>query len=63
MHYQIHRGIGIHQQKANKEKKPLKVSIFIGGSPAQIFSAIMPLPENVPELYVIDALSSIFPVM
>ncbi|MDG1719342.1 MAG: UbiD family decarboxylase, partial [Flavobacteriales bacterium] len=30
LHYQIHRGIGIHQKKANKKGEPLKVSVFVG---------------------------------
>ncbi|MBP8033537.1 MAG: UbiD family decarboxylase, partial [Bacteroidia bacterium] len=34
LHYQLHRGIGVHQSKANKLGKPLKVSIFIGGPPS-----------------------------
>ena len=50
MHYQLHRGIGVHQTKANKEGKPLKVSIFVGGPPAHSFSAVMPLPEGISEL-------------
>ncbi len=50
MHYQLHRGIGVHQQKANKKGDPLKVSIFIGGPPAHSFSAVMPLPEGMSEL-------------
>lgn len=50
IHYQIHRGIGVHQDKANKKGKPLKVSIFIGGPPANTLSAIMPLPEGMSEL-------------
>ncbi|WP_410511924.1 UbiD family decarboxylase [Paenibacillus sp. BR2-3] len=50
IHYQIHRGIGVHQDKANKQGKPLKVSIFIGGPPAHTLSAIMPLPEGMSEL-------------
>jgi len=50
LHYQIHRGIGIHQTKANKRNLPLRVSIFIGGPPAQTVAAIMPLPEEVSEL-------------
>lgn len=50
VHYQIHRGIGIHQAKANKLGKPLKVSIFIGGHPAHTLSAVMPLPEGLSEL-------------
>ncbi len=50
LHYQIHRGIGIHQKKANKMGKPLKVSVFVGGPPAHTFSAVMPLPEGMSEL-------------
>lgn len=50
MHYQIHRGIGIHQHKANRRGEPLKVSIFVGGPPAHTLSAVMPLPEGLSEL-------------
>ncbi|MFS0723043.1 UbiD family decarboxylase [Paenibacillus sp. 1P07SE] len=50
LHYQIHRGIGIHQEKANRLGQPLKVSIFIGGPPAHTLSAVMPLPEGMSEL-------------
>ncbi|GED29207.1 UbiD family decarboxylase [Brevibacillus centrosporus] len=50
LHYQIHRGIGIHQDKANKRGEPLKVSCFIGGPPAHTLSAVMPLPEGMSEL-------------
>ena len=50
LHYQIHRGIGIHHQKANRLNKPLRVSIFIGGPPSHTFAAVMPLPEGIPEI-------------
>lgn len=50
MHYQIHRGIGVHQSKANAKGQPLKVSIFVGGPPAHTLSAVMPLPEGLSEL-------------
>ncbi|SFL78330.1 UbiD family decarboxylase [Salibacterium qingdaonense] len=50
LHYQIHRGIGIHQEKAVRRGEPLKVSIFIGGPPAHTLSAVMPLPEGLPEM-------------
>ncbi len=50
MHYQLHRGIGVHQTKANKRGEPLKVSIFVGGPPAHSFAAVMPLPEGISEL-------------
>jgi 4-hydroxy-3-polyprenylbenzoate decarboxylase len=50
LHYQIHRGIGVHQEKANKLGAPLKVSIFVGGPPAHTLAAIMPLPEGLSEM-------------
>ena len=50
MHYQLHRGIGVHQKKANIKGKSLKVSIFIGGPPAHTFAAVMPLPEGMSEI-------------
>ncbi|WDI00626.1 UbiD family decarboxylase [Paenibacillus urinalis] len=57
LHYQIHRGIGIHQHKANRKGEPLKVSIFIGGPPAHTLSAVMPLPEGLSELLFAGLLS------
>ena len=50
LHYQLHRGIGIHQTKANQKNQPLKVSCFIGGPPAHSLAAVMPLPEGVSEI-------------
>jgi 4-hydroxy-3-polyprenylbenzoate decarboxylase len=50
MHYQLHRGIGVHHKKANQKGEPLKVSIFIGGPPANSFAAVMPLPEGMSEI-------------
>lgn len=50
LHYQIHRGIGVHQAKAVSQNKPLKVSVFIGGPPAHTLAAVMPLPEGMSEL-------------
>lgn len=49
LHYQLHRGIGIHQTKANKKGQPLKVSVFVGGPPAHSVAAVMPLPEGISE--------------
>lgn len=49
VHYQIHRGIGVHQHKANRRGEPLKVSIFVGGPPSHTLSAVMPLPEGLSE--------------
>lgn len=50
LHYQIHRGIGVHQAKATKKGMPLKVSCFVGGPPAHTLSAVMPLPEGLSEI-------------
>lgn len=50
LHYQLHRGIGIHQTKANQKGMPLKVSCFVGGPPAHTLAAVMPLPEGMSEL-------------
>lgn len=50
LHYQIHRGIGIHHQKALQRGEALPVNIVVGGPPALALSAVMPLPEGLPEL-------------
>jgi len=58
LHYQIHRGIGVHQTKANAKGKPLKVSIFVGGPPSHPLAAVMPLPEGLSELTFAGALGN-----
>jgi len=50
LHYQLHRGIGVHQNKANKKGLPLKVSVFVGGPPSHSVAAVMPLPEGISEM-------------
>ncbi len=50
LHYQLHRGIGVHQTKANQKGMPLKVSCFVGGPPAHSVAAVMPLPEGMSEM-------------
>jgi len=50
MHYQIHRGIGVHHAAALELKQPLRVNVFVGGPPAMTVAAVMPLPEGVSEL-------------
>jgi 4-hydroxy-3-polyprenylbenzoate decarboxylase len=50
LHYQLHRGIGVHHAAALARGEPLKVSVFVGGSPAMAVSAVMPLPEGLSEL-------------
>ncbi|MEO5762320.1 MAG: UbiD family decarboxylase [Vicinamibacteria bacterium] len=50
MHWQIGKGGGFHFNLAETRGQSLPVSVFVGGPPALILSAIAPLPENVPEL-------------
>lgn len=50
MHWQIGKGGGFHYALAESRAEPLPVTVFLGGPPALILSAIAPLPENVPEL-------------
>jgi 4-hydroxy-3-polyprenylbenzoate decarboxylase len=50
LHYQLHRGIGVHHTKYNQLDRPFHCSIFVGGPPSHAFSAIMPLPEGLSEL-------------
>ena len=58
LHYQIHRGIGVHQSKANALGQPLKVSIFVGGPPSHPLAAVMPLPEGLSEMTFAGALGN-----
>jgi 4-hydroxy-3-polyprenylbenzoate decarboxylase len=58
LHYQLHRGIGVHQTRANAAGKPLKVSVFVGGPPAHPLSAVMPLPEGLSEAIFAGALGN-----
>ncbi|TJZ52429.1 UbiD family decarboxylase [Sphingobacterium olei] len=58
LHYQLHRGIGIHQMKANELGRPLKVSIFVGGPPSHPLAAVMPLPEGLSEMIFAGALGN-----
>ncbi len=58
LHYQIHRGIAVHHAAALAQlDKPLRVNIFVGGAPAMILAAVMPLPEGMSELSVGGALA------
>ncbi len=58
LHYQLHRGIGIHQTKSNAKGQPLKVSVFVGGPPSLTLGAVMPLPEGMSELTFAGALGN-----
>ena len=50
MHWQIGKGGGYHYGVAEARNQSLPVTVFLGGPPAMILSAIAPLPENIPEL-------------
>jgi 4-hydroxy-3-polyprenylbenzoate decarboxylase len=56
LHYQIHRGIGVHHAAALELKKPLRVNVFVGGPPAMALAAVMPLPEGLSEVAFAGAL-------
>ncbi len=57
LHYQIHRGIGVHHAAAIRRGEPLRVNVFVGGSPAMTVAAVMPLPEGLSELGFAGALA------
>jgi UbiD family decarboxylase len=50
MHWQIGKGGGFHHAIAEGRGQDLPATVFVGGPPALVLSAIAPLPENVPEL-------------
>jgi 4-hydroxy-3-polyprenylbenzoate decarboxylase len=50
LHYQLHRGIGVHHAASLARGEGLHVAIFVGGAPAIAPSAVMPLPEGLSEL-------------
>ncbi|HEV3259476.1 MAG TPA: UbiD family decarboxylase [Gemmataceae bacterium] len=56
LHYQIHRGIGVHHAAALRRGVPFRVNVFVGGPPALTLAAVMPLPEGLPELAFAGAL-------
>jgi 4-hydroxy-3-polyprenylbenzoate decarboxylase len=56
LHYQIHRGIGVHHAAAVRRGERLRVNVIVGGPPALAVSAVMPLPEGLPELAFAGAL-------
>ncbi|MDQ1589441.1 MAG: 4-hydroxybenzoate decarboxylase subunit [Pyrinomonadaceae bacterium] len=57
IHWQIHKGGGFHYHEAEAASESLPVSIFVGGPPALMLSAIAPLPEDVPELVLASVLA------
>jgi 4-hydroxy-3-polyprenylbenzoate decarboxylase len=57
LHYQIHRGIGVHHTSAVRRGEPLRVNVIVGGPPSLLLAAVMPLPEGLPELSFAGALA------
>ncbi|MEK6336424.1 MAG: UbiD family decarboxylase [Acidobacteriota bacterium] len=57
LHWQIQKGGGFHYRAAEEMNQPLPVTVFLGGPPALMISAIAPLPEDVPELILASLLS------
>lgn len=56
LHYQIHRGIGVHHAAASQRGERLEVNVFVGGPPAMSLAAVMPLPEGLSEIAFAGAL-------
>jgi UbiD family decarboxylase len=56
MHWQIGKGGGFHYSVAKSQGLALPVSVFLGGPPALLLSAIAPLPEGVPEILLVGLL-------
>ncbi|MEM6688706.1 MAG: UbiD family decarboxylase [Planctomycetota bacterium] len=50
IHYQIHRGMGVHHRAAMDAGHALRVCVTAGGAPAMSLAAVMPLPEGLTEL-------------
>ncbi|MEO6049864.1 MAG: UbiD family decarboxylase, partial [Pyrinomonadaceae bacterium] len=57
MHWQIGKGGGFHYFEAEQQNKPLPVTVFLGGAPAIMLSAVAPLPEGLPELMLASLLA------
>lgn len=50
IHYQIHRGIGVHHSKTVGKGEKLRVTVMVGGPPSHTLGAVMPLPEGLSEV-------------
>jgi 3-polyprenyl-4-hydroxybenzoate decarboxylase len=57
LHWQIQKGGGFHYHEAESAGQSLPVTVFLGGPPALIISAVAPLPEDVPELMLTSLLA------
>ncbi len=50
MHWQLQKGGGFHYHEAEALGRPLEVAVALGGDPALLLSAVLPLPEAMEEL-------------
>lgn len=50
MHWQIQKGGGFHYYRAEQQGRPLEVAVVLGGDPALMLSAVLPLPEDLDEV-------------
>ncbi len=50
MHMQITKGGGFHQRAAEKMGRDLPMAVALGGDPALLLAAVMPLPEGIDEV-------------
>ncbi|HEX6124382.1 MAG TPA: UbiD family decarboxylase [Pyrinomonadaceae bacterium] len=57
MHWQIGKGGGFHYFEAEQRNESLPVTVFLGGPPALMLSAVAPLPEDAPELMLASLLA------
>lgn len=57
LHYQLHRGIGVHHTQAVQMQSQFPVNVSVGGAPAMTLAAVMPLPEGMSELMFAGALA------
>jgi UbiD family decarboxylase len=57
IHWQIGKGGGFHYYEAEQHNEPLPVTVYMGGPPALILSAVAPLPEGVGELMLASLLA------
>lgn len=56
LHYQIQRSIGVHHAAALRAGQPFRLNVFVGGPPAMMLAAVLPLPEGMSELTFAGAL-------
>jgi menaquinone biosynthesis decarboxylase len=50
MHWQVQKGGGFHYYRAEQRGQPLEVAVALGGDPALMLGAVLPLPEDLDEV-------------